>query len=257
MRHDIFYIAAAKCTECVGFFAEEQCAAVCPVDCCVPDPDIPETEAQLIARARALHPDRDFGTEFPSRFRRVAPGGRVGRRRTFAHASDGPPAVPHSDIRPGPCGGRARVHRGDRGVSIGSYRAPARPGGDSRLARSSGRHPRLVLREPAAVRRAVRALAASRRRICRTRSSAGSLLVACCYADGMLFTGGWLLLFTGTLDIIDGRVARRTNGSSARGAFLDSIIDRYADSFGLPRPGGLLPRLAGCCGRCCSRCSAG
>jgi CDP-diacylglycerol--glycerol-3-phosphate 3-phosphatidyltransferase len=61
---------------------------------------------------------------------------------------------------------------------------------------------------------------------------AGSLVVAACYAVGMLFTGGWLLLFTGTLDIIDGRVARRINGSSARGAFLDSIIDRYADAFG-------------------------
>jgi CDP-diacylglycerol---glycerol-3-phosphate 3-phosphatidyltransferase len=62
---------------------------------------------------------------------------------------------------------------------------------------------------------------------------AGSLVVAVCYARGMLFTGGWLLLFTGSLDIIDGRVARRTGGGSARGAFLDSIIDRYADSFGL------------------------
>ncbi len=61
---------------------------------------------------------------------------------------------------------------------------------------------------------------------------AGSLVVAACYAHGMLFTGGWLLLFTGSLDIIDGRVARRINGSSARGAFLDSIIDRYADAFG-------------------------
>jgi phosphatidylglycerophosphate synthase len=60
---------------------------------------------------------------------------------------------------------------------------------------------------------------------------AGSVVVAACYARGMLFTGGWLLLFTGTLDIIDGRVARRTNGSSPRGAFLDSIVDRYADSF--------------------------
>lgn len=61
----------------------------------------------------------------------------------------------------------------------------------------------------------------------------GSIVVAACYARGMLFTGGWLLLLTGTLDIIDGRVARRINGSSLRGAFLDSIIDRYADSFGL------------------------
>jgi CDP-diacylglycerol--glycerol-3-phosphate 3-phosphatidyltransferase len=58
----------------------------------------------------------------------------------------------------------------------------------------------------------------------------GSLLVAICYAEGMLTTAGWLLLFTGTLDIVDGRVARRTNGGSARGAFLDSVVDRYADS---------------------------
>lgn len=59
---------------------------------------------------------------------------------------------------------------------------------------------------------------------------AGSLLVTVCYASGMVFTGGWLLLCTGTLDIVDGRVARRTNGGSARGAFLDSVVDRYADS---------------------------
>lgn len=58
----------------------------------------------------------------------------------------------------------------------------------------------------------------------------GSLLVAICYAEGMLTTAGWLLLFTGTLDIVDGRVARRTDGGSARGAFLDSVIDRYADA---------------------------
>lgn len=58
-----------------------------------------------------------------------------------------------------------------------------------------------------------------------------SFLVACCYARGMLFTGGWLLLFTGTMDVIDGRVARRTKRDSVRGAFLDSVIDRYADAF--------------------------
>jgi ferredoxin len=68
LQMDTFYIAPEKCTECVGFYAQEQCAAVCPVDCCIPDPDIPETEEQLIARARVLHTDRDFGTVFPSRF---------------------------------------------------------------------------------------------------------------------------------------------------------------------------------------------
>lgn len=59
-----------------------------------------------------------------------------------------------------------------------------------------------------------------------------SVVVAVAIAHGMLFTGGWLLLVTGTLDIIDGRLARRTNGASPQGAFLDSVIDRYADALG-------------------------
>jgi ferredoxin len=69
LREETFYIAPEKCTECVGFAVQEQCAAVCPVDCCVPDPDMPETEEQLIARAQRLHSDREFGADFPSRFR--------------------------------------------------------------------------------------------------------------------------------------------------------------------------------------------
>ena len=40
---EIYVIDPDKCTECVGFFDEAQCAAVCPVDCCVPDPDHPAT----------------------------------------------------------------------------------------------------------------------------------------------------------------------------------------------------------------------
>src|SRR5499425_1027189 len=56
LSNDIFYIVPEKCTECVGFHDHEACAAVCPVDCCVPDPNIPETHDVLLARARALHP---------------------------------------------------------------------------------------------------------------------------------------------------------------------------------------------------------
>jgi ferredoxin len=67
---DIFYIVPEKCTECVGFHDQEACAAVCPVDCCIPDPKIPETEAVLIERAKVLHPEQTFGTDFPSRFRK-------------------------------------------------------------------------------------------------------------------------------------------------------------------------------------------
>ena len=56
---DIYYIVPEKCTECVGFFDQEQCAAVCPVDCCIPDAKYPETEDLLLTRARELHPDAD------------------------------------------------------------------------------------------------------------------------------------------------------------------------------------------------------
>jgi ferredoxin len=67
---EIFYIVPEKCTECVGFYDHEACAAVCPVDCCIPDPNIPETEDVLIARAKQLHADKPFGDGFPSRFRK-------------------------------------------------------------------------------------------------------------------------------------------------------------------------------------------
>jgi ferredoxin len=54
----LFEIDPVRCTECVGFHGREQCAAVCPVDCCVPDPAIVEEEDLLFARARKLHPDK-------------------------------------------------------------------------------------------------------------------------------------------------------------------------------------------------------
>ncbi len=52
---DIYYIVTDKCTECVGFHDEPQCAAVCPVDCCVDDPDHEETEDQLLAKKAFMH----------------------------------------------------------------------------------------------------------------------------------------------------------------------------------------------------------
>ena len=67
---DIYVIDPKLCTECVAFHDYEACQAVCPVDCCVPDPNIPETEEALIARAKALHPSKDFPAAFPSRFRK-------------------------------------------------------------------------------------------------------------------------------------------------------------------------------------------
>jgi len=51
----IYLIDPDKCTECVGFFDEPQCVAVCPVDCCVPDPDHKETQEQLLEKKKKLH----------------------------------------------------------------------------------------------------------------------------------------------------------------------------------------------------------
>src|SRR5437870_706351 len=70
ISNDIFYIVPEKCTECVGFHDHEACAAVCPVDCCVPNPDIPETHDVLLARARVLHPELTIADDAPSRFKK-------------------------------------------------------------------------------------------------------------------------------------------------------------------------------------------
>lgn len=52
---DYYYIVTDKCTECTGFHEEPQCASVCPVDCCVADPDFVETKEELMAKKEALH----------------------------------------------------------------------------------------------------------------------------------------------------------------------------------------------------------
>ncbi|MFD1315924.1 4Fe-4S binding protein [Namhaeicola litoreus] len=52
---EFYFIVTDKCTECKGFHNEPQCAAVCPVDCCVPDDDHVETEEQLLAKKKFLH----------------------------------------------------------------------------------------------------------------------------------------------------------------------------------------------------------
>lgn len=42
-----FIIDQNLCTECVGAFDESQCANICPVDACIPDPEYKETEEEL------------------------------------------------------------------------------------------------------------------------------------------------------------------------------------------------------------------
>ena len=52
---DTYYIVHDKCTECQGFHEEPQCAAVCPVDCCVPDEEYRETVEELMSKKEKLH----------------------------------------------------------------------------------------------------------------------------------------------------------------------------------------------------------
>ena len=44
---EIYVIAPALCTECVGHYATPQCVEVCPVDCIPLNPDIVESKEQL------------------------------------------------------------------------------------------------------------------------------------------------------------------------------------------------------------------
>lgn len=66
----VYVIDPKLCTECVGFHDYEACAAVCPVDVCVTDPNNIESEEVLMARARELHPEVSFPDNFESRFRK-------------------------------------------------------------------------------------------------------------------------------------------------------------------------------------------
>jgi len=52
---EFYYIVPTKCTECKGFHEEPQCAAVCPVDCCVPNEKIVEKEEELLKKQTYLH----------------------------------------------------------------------------------------------------------------------------------------------------------------------------------------------------------
>jgi len=50
----VYEIDPARCTECVGHFAEPQCQQVCPVACIPQDPQRPESRDTLLARFHLL-----------------------------------------------------------------------------------------------------------------------------------------------------------------------------------------------------------
>jgi phosphatidylglycerophosphate synthase len=51
------------------------------------------------------------------------------------------------------------------------------------------------------------------------------------YGFGALAAGGWLVLLGGAADIFDGRIARARGMASKAGAFIDSTLDRFAETF--------------------------
>ena len=58
-----------------------------------------------------------------------------------------------------------------------------------------------------------------------------NLIATFYFATGRLITGGILILFGGSFDMIDGAVARAQRDLRASGALLDSVIDRYSEGF--------------------------
>jgi len=56
-------------------------------------------------------------------------------------------------------------------------------------------------------------------------------LAGVAYATGSLPLAAWLVLLGGAADIFDGRIARARGMVSEAGAFLDSTLDRFAETF--------------------------
>ncbi|MHB8579387.1 MAG: 4Fe-4S dicluster domain-containing protein [Ignavibacteriaceae bacterium] len=52
--NDYFYVVPDKCTECEGFHDTPQCQDVCPVDCCVVDPNHTEDKTVLASKKEYL-----------------------------------------------------------------------------------------------------------------------------------------------------------------------------------------------------------
>jgi ferredoxin len=55
----IYIIDPNKCTECVGISEVKKCVDICPVDCCIPDPEHNETHEELMEKWKRLHPGEE------------------------------------------------------------------------------------------------------------------------------------------------------------------------------------------------------
>jgi ferredoxin len=54
MGPEIYEIAPARCTECVGHYEVPQCIEVCPVECILVDPEHTETQDELLHKYAVL-----------------------------------------------------------------------------------------------------------------------------------------------------------------------------------------------------------
>ncbi len=127
LSSDFFYIVPEKCTECVGFFDHEACAAVCPVDCCVPDPERVEGEEVLLDRARLLHPDESFGADAPSRFKKDAAPSTAGADGT--PTSETTPAAADKPAPASPAPAKPKPAAAAKPAAVASPAAQAAAGG--------------------------------------------------------------------------------------------------------------------------------
>lgn len=58
---EIYEINPNLCTECVGHFDEPQCVVVCPVDCIPLNPEVVETQEQLMQKYHTITLKRNQG----------------------------------------------------------------------------------------------------------------------------------------------------------------------------------------------------
>lgn len=57
------------------------------------------------------------------------------------------------------------------------------------------------------------------------------VLAGCAYAAGWFAEAGWLIILSGSFDIMDGWLARETGRMTRAGGFIDSVTDRYVEIF--------------------------
>lgn len=51
----VYEIEPSRCTECVGFYDNPTCIAVCPINCIIPDPQHIESKEELLIKFKALN----------------------------------------------------------------------------------------------------------------------------------------------------------------------------------------------------------